>query len=116
MAFTMVRFRNRQGEHVEAEALTATQAKNEFGRVLERVIRGEIVVITRHDAPKAVLISLDEYQALARAPEVQLNSLAEEFDAVLDRMQTSKARGAMKRAFDASPKQLGKAAAARKRG
>jgi prevent-host-death family protein len=114
----MVRFKNRQGEQVQAESLTATQAKNEFGRVLERVIRGEIVVITRHDAPKAVLISMDEYQALARNPESQLNSLAGEFDAILAAMQTPKARERMKRAFDASPKQLGKAAvsATRKRG
>jgi antitoxin Phd len=114
----MVRFRNRQGEQVEAEALTATQAKNEFGRLLERVIRGEMVVITKHDAPKAVLISLDEYQALARTPESQLDSLAGEFDAALARMQTPKARAAMKRAFAASPRQLGKAAVSvtRKRG
>jgi antitoxin Phd len=115
---SMVRFKNRQGEQVEADSLTATQAKNEFGRVLERVIRGEIVVITRHDAPKAVLISMEEYQALARNPESQLNALTGEFDAVLAAMQTAKARDGMKRAFEASPKQLGKAAvaAARKRG
>jgi prevent-host-death family protein len=114
----MVQFKNRRGEQVEADSLTATQAKNEFGRVLERVIRGEIVVITRHDSPKAVLISMDEYQALARSPESQLDSLAGEFDAVLAAMQTPKAREGMKRAFGASPKQLGKAAvsAARKRG
>jgi len=114
----MVKFRNRQGEQVEAEALTATRAKNEFGRLLERVIRGEMVVITKHDAPKAVLISLDEYQALSRTPEAQLNSLTGEFDELLARMQTPKNRVAMKQAFAASPKQLGKAAisAARKRG
>jgi antitoxin Phd len=113
----MVTFRNRQGEQIEAETLTATQAKNEFGRLLERVIRGEMVVITKHDAPKAVLISVDEYQALARTPESQLNSLAGEFDELLSQMQTPKARAAMKQAFAASPKQLGKAAVsvARKR-
>ena len=98
--------------------MTATQAKNEFGRVLERVIRGETVVITKHDSPKAVLISMEEYQSLARAPEMQLNSLSNEFDAALARMQTTRARDGMKRAFNASPKQLGKAAASavRKRG
>jgi antitoxin Phd len=113
----MVRFKNRRGEPVEADALTATQAKNEFGRLLERVIRGEVVVITKHDSPKAVLISMEEYQALARAPESQLNSLDAEFDTLLASMQTTKAKSAMKRAFSASPKQLGKAArsAARKR-
>lgn len=114
----MVQFKNRQGEQVEADSLTATQAKNEFGRVLERVIRGEIVVITKHDAAKAVLMSMEEYQALACNPESQLNSLAAEFDASLEAMQTAKSRAGMRRAFRASPKQLGKAAvlAARKRG
>jgi prevent-host-death family protein len=114
----MVRFRNRQGEQVKAAAVTATQAKNEMGSLLERVIRGETIVITRHDAPKAVLISIEEYESLARTPESQLDSLNKEFDELLARMQTPKARSAMKRAYEASPGQLGKAAvsAARKRG
>ena len=101
-----------------AVALSATQAKNEFGKVLEKVLQGGRVVITKHDAPKAVLISMEEYQSLASATELQLDSLMEEFDAVLARMQAPKARAAMKRAFGASPKQVGKAAAAsaRKRG
>ena len=102
----MVRFRNRRGEQVKAATVTATQAKNEMGSLLERVIRGETVVITRHDAPKAVLIS-----------ESQLDSLNKDFDGLLARMQTPGTRSAMKRAYDASPGKLGKAAvsAARKR-
>jgi prevent-host-death family protein len=97
---------------------TATEAKNEFGRVLERVIQGEMVVITRHDAPKAVLMSMDEFNTLSHATQFQLDSLSSEFDALLARMQTPKAGLAMKAAFHASPRQLGKAAvaAARKRG
>jgi prevent-host-death family protein len=98
--------------------VTATQAKNEMGSLLERVIRGEAVVITKHDAPKAVLISIEEYESLARTPESQLDSLNKEFDELLARMQTPRARSAMKRAYEASPEQLGKTAvsAARKRG
>jgi antitoxin Phd len=47
----------------------------------------------------------------------KLDSLSAEFDALL-RMQTPAARAGMKAAFNASPRQLGKAAviAARKRG
>jgi hypothetical protein len=47
-----------------------------------------------------------------------LDTLHAELDALLDRMQTAAARAGMKRAFNASAKQLGKAAvdAARKRG
>jgi len=77
-----------------------------------------VVVITKHDAPKAVLVSVDEFNALAGAAESKLDTLSSEFDALLARMQTRKARAGMKAAFDASPKQLGRAAvaAARKRG
>ena len=48
----------------------------------------------------------------------KLDTLSGEFDALLARMQAPKARAGMKAAFDASPKQLGRAAvaAARKRG
>lgn len=97
---------------------TATQAKNEFGRVLELVLQGGAVVITRHDAPKAILISMDEFNKLSHAAERMLDSLSQEFDTLLARMQSPKARAAMKAAFAASPKELGKAAlvAARNRG
>jgi antitoxin Phd len=111
-------FRNRRGERVEAPSFTATDAKKEFGRVLEMATQGGVVVITKHDAPRAVLLSVDEFNALARAAERQLDTLSGEFDALLARMQTPKARAGMKAAFGASPKQLGRAAvaAARKRG
>ncbi len=99
-------------------SVTATEAKNAFGHLLERAMRGDVVVITKHDAPKAVLISMDEYTALSGASESRINTLSAEFDSLLRRMQGPKARNAMKSAFHASPRQLGKAAvvAARKRG
>jgi len=95
-----------------ASTVTATIAKKEFGGVLERVIRGEMVVITKHDAPKAVIISLDEFTALSTGATRELDALASDFDALLDRMQTPKARAGMKAAFAASPRELGKAAVA----
>src|SRR5512146_1856953 len=76
-------------------SFTATEAKNEFGRLLERAISGDAIVITRHDAPKAVLISIDEYNAMKRSSELHLDELTAEFDAMFDRMQTPKARRAM---------------------
>jgi len=93
-------------------SVTATEAKNEFGRVLEKVIQGNTTFITRHGAAKAVLMPIEEYDALSGAAEIQLHSLTNEFDALLLRMQTSKARAAMKSAFNASPKQMGRAALA----
>ena len=110
-------FRNRRGEPVEASSVTATDAKKQFGRVLEMVLRGGAVVITKHDAPKAILISMDEFNALTRTDN-KLDSLSADFDAMLARMQTPRARAGMQAAFGASAKALGRAAvtAARKRG
>src|SRR6266496_4529982 len=91
---------------------TATEAKNEFGRVLEQAIHGITVVITKHDSPRAVLISMDQFEALAQAPQLKLDTLSEHFDALLARMQGPAARRGMSAAFNASSKQLGKAAVA----
>ncbi len=106
--------------------MSATDAKNEFGRVLDRVTQGEVVVITRHDTPKAVMLSIVEYEALTGRTSRTIETLSREFDTWLARMQTPRTRAALKAAFDASPTELGKAAgvavrqargrAARKRG
>jgi prevent-host-death family protein len=104
--------RNRRGDPIQASSFTATEAKNEFGRVLETVIQGGIVVITKHEAPKAVLVGVEEFRDLARARTSRLDTLRGEFDALLARMQTPEARSGMKAAFDATPVQLGEAAVA----
>ena len=110
--------RGYQGEQPETVSVSATAAKNEFGSVLEKAILGHTVVITKHDTPKAVLISVDQFHALSIAQRVALDTLSADFDRLLARMQRPAAREAMQAAFDASPKQLGRAAlaAARKRG
>ena len=99
------------------DSYTATEAKNEFGRLLEQAIQGTTVLITKHDSPRAVLISIDYFQTLQEAPQAKLNTLTEQFDTLLERMQSPKARRGMAAAFRANNKQLGKAAvaAARKR-
>ena len=113
----LVSLQRRRLVPMQAVAISATEAKNEFGRLLETVIQGGKVVITKHDSPKAVLISMDEFNALSNAHRVELESLTAEFDGLLARMQTPAARAGMNAAFHATPKELGKAAiaAARKR-
>ena len=108
----------RRLEPMQSVAISATEAKNEFGRILERVIQGAKVVITKHDLPKAVLISMNEFNSLSNARTAELETLSEEFDGLLARMQTPAARAGMNAAFHATPKELGKAAvaAAPKRG
>jgi prevent-host-death family protein len=111
-------FRNRRGDRVEATPFTATEAKKQFARLLELVQQGGAVVITKHDAPRAILLSVGEFAALTKTTESALDTLTAEFDAVYARMQTPRSRAALKAAFDASPRELGRAAvaAARKRG
>jgi prevent-host-death family protein len=101
-----------------SQTVRASAAKNQFGQLLESAIKGNRIVITKHDVPKAVLLSIEEFHALSGEPRAKLNLLTEELDALVARMQTPKARVAMMSAFHASPKQLGRAAvaAARKRG
>jgi antitoxin Phd len=98
-------------------AVAATRLKNEFGTVLEQALRGGAVAITRHDTPKAVLVSYDEFQALVKDRAPSLNDLSAEYDVLLARMQTPKSRKGMGEAFNATPAELGRAAvkAARKR-
>src|SRR5579862_499457 len=102
--------RNRRGE--AAVKISATEAKNKLGEVLDAVLQGGMVLITKHETPKAVLLSMEEYGALTGAAQSRLDALNGEFDALLERMQTAKARAGMKAAFAASPHLLGKAAVA----
>jgi len=93
----------------------ASEAKNQFGQVLESALRDGAVVITKHDTPKAVLLSIAELEAIAARG--RLDTLAREFDAKYVHMQRPGFAKAIDGAFAASPRQLGAAAvkAARKR-
>jgi antitoxin Phd len=93
-------------------SFTATQAKNEFGRVLDAAVAKGVVAITRHDELRAVLLSIEEYGELVAAGRRVLEGLGAEFDALLEGMQAPSARRAMKQAFDATPVRIGKAAVA----
>lgn len=111
-------FRNSQGELVDLPRVSASQFKNAFAAVFEKAALGGAVAITKHDAPKAVLLSYAEFESLIKSRSPALDDLSTEFDRMLARMQTPKARRGMTAAFNASPAKLGQAAvkaAARKR-
>jgi hypothetical protein len=63
-----------------------------------------------------VLLSYEEFESLVQIQSRTLENLGVEFDDLLDRMQTVKAKKGMESAFHASPAKLGRAAirAARK--
>jgi prevent-host-death family protein len=102
--------RSRRREPADAPRISASAAKNGFGRILDRVAREGPLAITKHDEPCAVLISIGDYRALIGAKEVSLNSLTDEFDALFERMQEPGALAAMQKAFTLTPAQLGRAA------
>lgn len=93
-------------------AVAATVAKNHFGRLLGTAVRGERVVITKHDAPAAVLISFEEYQDLTGADAPDLEALSHEFDDLMVHMQKPAARQATQALFRASTTELADAALA----
>jgi antitoxin Phd len=95
--------------------VSATEAKNNFGAVLDRVLSEGRVSITKHDEVRAVILSLPEYEALVEKREDSLDSLSREFDALVERMQTPKARSAGRALFDATPQGLGRAAVTQQR-
>ncbi len=107
---TPLTYRNSVGELVDIPSVAATDVKNAFGTMLDRVAAGAPVAITRHDAPRAVLVSFEEFQSLAQSRIRALDVLDAEFDGLLKRMQTQKARKGLAAAFEATPAALGRAA------
>lgn len=88
-------------DDLEIESFSATEAKNSFGQVLDRAIARGIVTITRRRKPRAVLLAIDEYEALLARVEDPLDRLRDEFDALVARMQTPEARAAGEALFAA---------------
>jgi len=103
-------FRNRDGELVDVPTVAATRFKNEFGAIFEQAALGGAVAITKHNTPKAVLLSYAEFEALTKASTPALDDLSDQFDQLLESMQTPRAKSAMASAFDATPEHLGSAA------
>jgi antitoxin Phd len=103
-------FRNKLGELVDIPSIPATRLKNEFGAVFDQAMRDGAVAITRHDTPRAVLISYEEFESLAKTRSHTLEDHRAQFDTLLGRMQTPAARKGMEAAFNATPAELGRAA------
>jgi prevent-host-death family protein len=110
MSTSTLTFRNRDGKLVDVPTVPASRFKNQFGAVFEQAAVGGAVAITKHDTPKAVLLSVAEFEALTKSREPALDELSEQFDDLLERLQQPKAKAALASAFDASPAQLGRSA------
>jgi prevent-host-death family protein len=97
------------------EAMTATDAKNHFGALLDSVTEKGRIAITKHDQVSAVVLSRREYEILIANQHDPLRALGEEFEGLVQRMQTPAARSAGKALFGSNPERLGRAAVTRAR-
>ena len=111
-----LRYRNARGEVVTVETIPAEELKNAPGSVLDRAATGRAVAVTRRSAPRAVILSIEDFQALARDRSPGLGELESRFDELVASMQTKESRAAVAALFRASAEDLGRAsvAAARK--
>lgn len=91
---TTLTVRNHRGDSVEVESISATEAKNSFGRLLDRTIAGGIIAITRHHEPRVIMLSMDEYEALMKKIEDPIDRLRHDFDGLVAKMQTPAAKAA----------------------
>jgi antitoxin Phd len=95
----------------EMPTISATELKNATADVFEQVAARRAVAITRHEKPRAVLLSVEQYEALTGQQNPDwLEKLHEEYRGMLDRMQGPEQRAAAERAFNATPEELGEAA------
>jgi prevent-host-death family protein len=111
-----LRYRNARGEMVTVESIPAEELKNAPGAVLEQAAKGRAVVVTRRSAPRAVILSIEDFQALARDRSPDLAELEGRFNGLVASMQTKESRAGVAALFRATPSELGRAAtgAARK--
>ena len=106
---------NRRGERAAAQrqigsSVSATEAQNNFGRVLSQAATEGVVYITKYERPEAVVLSMERYNALVRFIRPDLEGLAREFDEMVAGMQTPEASQAFDALFEAGPDELGQAA------
>lgn len=89
--------------------LPSSSVQNEFGRVLDQA-RDRDIVVTRHDVPRAVLVSAERYRELVGREAAVLETLHEQFDALYARMQSPAAAASTVQGFRATPAEMGRAA------
>ena len=99
------------------ETISATAAKNAFGRVLDTALARGVVAITKREKVRAVVLSVEAYDALVNSSTRVLAGLEAEFETLVADMRTPRARAAGDALFAAKPAALGRAAmkAARRR-
>ena len=94
----------------ELPTITATELKNATADVFDQVAAKQAIAITRHEKPRAILLSIEQYEALTGQRPDWLEALHEECRGMLERMQGPEQRAAAEKLFKATPEELGEAA------
>jgi len=90
--------------------VSATRLVAGMQKVTSTVLAEGAVVVTRHDQPSMVLMSIERYLKLRQAAEPNLDNLTRQFDDMYARMQAPGAAEAMEDAFAMDPEKLGDSA------
>ena len=89
---------------------TRTELAGELPKVSRTVLaRGE-VIITSHNRPEMVLMTVDRYRELQEASRPSLKALDQEFEALFQSMQTPASREGAQAAFGMRGDELGQIA------
>jgi prevent-host-death family protein len=108
----ILKFRTANGEVRSLEAVPASRLKNAPGAIVDQAAAGRPVVVTRHDSPKVVILSFQDFEDLARGREPGLGALEGRFGELLEGMQKPRAKRGVTAALAATPEQYGRAAVA----
>ena len=101
-----------QGQTATADLVSVTEAKNQLAKLIERVRAHERVVITRNDRPIAVLLSIEDYTAMAESIPDPLRELQKRFQGLRNAIGGPGLAAASAALHVATPDQLGAAAQA----
>lgn len=84
------RAKNTTPDHAinELTGFSATDLAKSVSEVTREVMKRGAAVITRHDEPVMVVLSVDRYRQLQKAAAPNLDALTRDFDAMYARMQT----------------------------
>lgn len=88
------------GSAASLTRFTSTSLATEIGIVTREVTRRGAAIITRHDVPVMVLVSLERYAELEKAAAPDLAALTSRFDRLYARMQSPEVAGRTIEALD----------------
>ncbi|MEO0055411.1 MAG: hypothetical protein RLZZ50_1358 [Verrucomicrobiota bacterium] len=93
----------------ELSEVTASVLKNKFGEVARLAARAPLAV-SRHKHREFVILTAESYEQLQQSRRAPLEALSADFDQMLARMNTPKARRAAASLFSTDSKTLAKVA------